>query len=125
MSSWGYKGFSEVWLNGATDWLYPHLHHAAAAMEKLARSRPEAGGLPLRALNQAARELLLAQSSDWPFMIHGGAMASYGTARAKEHLLRFLRLSRDIEGQTVDETWLSGLEARDNLFPWIDYRLFS
>lgn len=35
-SSWGFKGFNEVWLNEKNDWIYPHLHAAASRMEKLA-----------------------------------------------------------------------------------------
>ena len=30
MSSWGYKGYAEVWLEGSNDWIYRHLHEALA-----------------------------------------------------------------------------------------------
>ena len=36
-------------------------------------------------LAQAARELLLAQSSDWQFIISTGAAADYGERRFREH----------------------------------------
>jgi 1,4-alpha-glucan branching enzyme len=65
-SSWGYKGFHEYWLNETNSWIYPHLHKAAERMIDLAKREP-ADELEWRALNQAARELLLAQSSDWAF----------------------------------------------------------
>src|SRR5206468_1824769 len=68
-SSWGYKGYNEVWLNGKNDWIYPHLHAAGLMIEDLAARYPAQKGSALRALNQAARELLLAQASDWAFMI--------------------------------------------------------
>ena len=61
MSSWGYKGYAEVWLNGSNDWIYRHLHKAADRMVELAQTHRHAGGLLRSALNQAARELLLAQ----------------------------------------------------------------
>ena len=64
-SSWGHKGYSEVWLSEENDWIYRHLHKAADDMCELATKFPQANELQRRALNQAARELLLAQSSDW------------------------------------------------------------
>ncbi|MBZ5514679.1 MAG: DUF1957 domain-containing protein [Acidobacteriia bacterium] len=115
-SSWGYKGFSEVWLNGKNDWIYPHLHRAARLMEKLAVRHPKARGLTLRALNQARRELLLAQSSDWAFMINSGAVADYATRRTRTHLLRFNRLARQIQTKQINKDWLSAIEQQDNIF---------
>jgi 1,4-alpha-glucan branching enzyme len=113
MSSWGYKGFNEVWLNSQNDWIYPHLHLAAELMEKLSRGCPRATGLTSRALNQAARELLLAQASDWAFMINSGAMEDYAARRTKGHLLRFHQLSVQINNGTIDEAWLSWLESQN------------
>ncbi len=118
-SSWGHKGFNEVWLNGENDWIYRHLDAAAATMEKLGRSHPEPGGLTARALDQAARELLLAQSSDWAFMIHSGATAEYATRRTKSHLSRLSGLAAKIEAGNVDGARLSSIEAQDNIFPGI------
>jgi len=120
MSSWGHKGFSEVWLNRRNHWIYPHLHQAAQEMDELIASRRGAVGLPLRAMNQAARELLLAQGSDWAFMINSGAMEDYANARTKNHLLRFRRIKEQIESGTIDQAWLAEVEARDNIFPEID-----
>ncbi|HTF99978.1 MAG TPA: DUF1957 domain-containing protein [Nitrospirota bacterium] len=47
-SSWGYKGYAEVWLDGSNDWIYPHLHKAAERMIGLAQAYPAADGLLLR-----------------------------------------------------------------------------
>ena len=58
MSSWGYKGYNEVWLEGSNDWIYRHLHEGADRMVELARNNPAPDALRRRALNQAARELL-------------------------------------------------------------------
>ena len=116
LSSWGNNGFSEVWLNGGNDWAYRHLHFGADTMENLAAAHPQANGLTARALNQAARELLLAQASDWTFMINEGAMEEYATERTKSHLLRLHRLGGQIESGTIDEAGLEILESQDNLF---------
>lgn len=124
-SSWGDKGYHEVWLNGKNDWLYRHLHTAAEKMISLATNFPRAGDTLKDALNQAARELLLAQSSDWPFIITSGTMDMYAKARVTSHLVRFLKLERQIWENNIDLSWLRHLEATDNLFPHLDYRLFQ
>ncbi|MDY6952018.1 MAG: 1,4-alpha-glucan branching protein domain-containing protein [Thermodesulfobacteriota bacterium] len=123
-SSWGDKGFHETWLNGKNDWIYPRLHKGARSMERLAREHARAQGLTLRALKQAARELLVAQASDWAFMINRGDMAEYGTRRTKTHLSRLLKLRDQIEKGRIDEDWLSLIESQNNIFPQIDYRSF-
>lgn len=124
-SSWGNKGFSETWCNASNDWVHRHLHQGMLFMEKLAADYPRARGLTRRALNQAARELLLAQASDWAFMINSGAMAEYATKRTKTHLLRLIRLKREIEEGKIDKERLSAIEGQNNIFPGIDYRVFS
>jgi 1,4-alpha-glucan branching enzyme len=116
LSSWGRNGFNEVWLNGGNDWIYDHLHAGAELVEKLGAQSARATGSVLRAANQAARELLLAQSSDWAFMINSGTMQEYGTRRTKSHMLRLHRLSTQIETGSIDEAWLENLENQDNLF---------
>ncbi len=123
LSSWGWKGYSEMWLQGPNDWIYRHLHAASERMTELAKNFPNVNGLLKRALNQALRELLLAQSSDWAFIMGTGTHVSYAVKRTKDHLLRFLRLYEDIKSNSIDESWLTGIESQDNLFPDIDYRV--
>src|SRR5207253_113744 len=68
-STWGWKGYNEVWLAGENDWLYRHLHATADRLHALCRSYPSADERTRRALTQALRELFLAQASDWAFMM--------------------------------------------------------
>jgi 1,4-alpha-glucan branching enzyme len=124
MSSWGYKGFAEVWLEGSNDWIYRHLHKATERMTELADRFGGTNGLHRRALNQAARELLLAQSSDWAFIMKTGTMVDYAVKRTKDHLLRFQRLSRELQEDRIDEGYLSVLEDRDNIFPDINFEAY-
>lgn len=124
-SSWGDKGYYEVWLNGENDWIYRHLHQGANRMIALASDFPEAEGILRDALTQAARELLLAQSSDWPFIMTAGTMDMYARARQTSHLTRFLKLERQIRKNNIDTSWLKKLENADNLFPQLDYHLFQ
>ncbi len=119
-SSWGYKGYNEVWVEGSNDWLYRHLHIAGEKMvqlaEKFSRFTHETLSIYRRALNQAARELLLAQASDWAFIMKTGTMVSYAQKRVKLHLNRFNRLYDDMLNRSIDREWLSEVEFRDNIF---------
>ena len=122
LSSWGYKGYSEMWLQGANDWVYRHLHEASQRMDELAKTHLDTNGLLRRCLNQALRELLLAQSSDWGFIMGTATHSGYAVKRTKEHLLRFFKLYEDIKANSIDENWLRDIEYKDNIFPDIDYR---
>ncbi|MCX6909426.1 MAG: DUF1957 domain-containing protein, partial [Verrucomicrobia bacterium] len=117
-------GYNEVWLNASNDWIYRHLHAAADHMSELAERFPNSDGLTRRALNQAARELLLAQSSDWAFIMTRGSMAPYAVRRTKEHLLRFRQLYDMLKENRVHESWLGELESKDKIFPRLDYRVY-
>jgi len=123
LSSWGYKGYSEMWLQGSNDWIYRHLHMASLRMSELVKMFPRADGLRKRGLNQALRELLLAQSSDWGFILGTGTHTSYAIRRTKEHLLRFTRLYEELKSNSIDEGWLADIEYKDNIFSEIDYRV--
>lgn len=130
-SSWGDKGYFQVWLNGTNDWIYRHLHQAEDRMVALAlrhatgEHAPAAGGLVARALNQAARELLLAQSSDWAFLMTAGTAAPYAEKRTRNHLAQFNRLYEQINAGTIVEERLGALEAFSNIFPDMDFRVFA
>jgi 1,4-alpha-glucan branching enzyme len=122
-SSWGFRGFHEYWLNETNSWIYPHLHKAAERMIDLACREP-ADELERRALNQAAREVLLAQSSDWAFIMRTGTMVPYAVRRTRSHLMRFDKLRTDILNGKVDSGWLEKVEAIDNIFPEINYQVY-
>jgi 1,4-alpha-glucan branching enzyme len=124
MSSWGERGYANMWLDGSNDWIYRHLHKCADLMVGLAREFNEVEPLKRRALNQAARELLLAQSSDWAFIMKTGTMVDYAVRRTKEHLLRFLKLHGQVRNGTIDEGWLTYVEGKNNIFPELDYRVY-
>jgi 1,4-alpha-glucan branching enzyme len=124
-SSWGDKGYFDVWVNDSNDWIYPHLHEIAERMVRLARSHRNADGVLRRALNQCARELVLAQSSDWAFLISTGTAVDYSTRRTRNHVGRFLKLCDQIDFCRIDEGYLASLEAYDNIFPFIDYSVYA
>ena len=125
MCSWGYKGYNEVWLEGSNDWIYRHLHKAADRMVEMAQRFPQSDSLRKRALNQSARELLLAQASDWAFILKTGTAVSYAIKRTHEHIARFTRLYEEILSDQINEIFLKELEEKDNLFPELDYRIYG
>jgi 1,4-alpha-glucan branching enzyme len=124
-SSWGEEGYLHAWLNETNEWIVPHLEVAQERMSKLAKKFPKATGLKARALRQAARELLLAQSSDWPFILRAGTSPDYARRRVKDHLLRFIALHNQLTATGVDEKWLAEAESRDNLFPDVDWNYWK
>ena len=79
------------------------------------------------ALNQAARELLLLQSSDWPFLVTTGQARAYAIERFQSHVDRFNELADWIEaGDAGGAAALAEtLWERDKVFPTIDYRWFA
>jgi 1,4-alpha-glucan branching enzyme len=106
--------------------VYRHLHKMGERMVELARRFRDAGGLTRRALDQAAREVMLAQSSDWAFIMKTGTTVPYATKRTNDHVKRFTRIYEALtSGKPVDEKWLAEVERRDNLFPEMDSRVYA
>ncbi|WP_409342698.1 1,4-alpha-glucan branching protein domain-containing protein [Paenibacillus sp. MBLB4367] len=124
-SSWGRGGYGEVWLGESNEWMYRHLHLMEEEMIRLADLFPNAGGLRRRFLNQAARELMLAESSDWAFIMDNRTVVEYAVRRFCEHAGRFRRLAEAVRGGTLDESWLAEVERRDDIFPQLDYRRYG
>jgi 1,4-alpha-glucan branching enzyme len=125
-SSWGEEGYLRAWLNEKNEWIYPHLQVAQERMSGLVKKfSKKATALQKRALKQAARELLLAQASDWPFILRAGTSPDYARRRVKEHLLRFIALHDQLTATGVDEKWLAEIESRDNLVPGVDWNYWK
>ena len=124
-SSWGANGYSEVWLNPTNDYVHKHLHVAGDRMVELAHLFPnENSSIRRKALNQCARELLLAQSSDWLFIITNGTMVDYAKKRIKDHIGRFTKLYEQIKSDTIDKEFLSDIYRKDKIFDDIDYMIY-
>lgn len=127
-SSWGYKGYHEVWVNDTNDWIYRHLNEAELELINLANKFNylyEKENTLYRALNQCCRELLLAQSSDWAFIMKADTMVDYAVLRTKRHLHNFTTLTEGVKRGNVDQEELNKLEKRNNIFPDIDFKLYK
>ncbi len=126
-SSWGENGTHTTWLNAETEWMWPIIHGAERRMEGLVAKYPAANGDQAAALAQIAREVLLLESSDWPFLVTTGQANDYATKRFNEHVDRFNSLADALESGDAGE--LQRLTAEyndlDNPFPAIDYHVFA
>ena len=124
MSTWGAGGYNRVWVNASNEWIYRHQHVAEERMVELANSFPAASGALERALNQAARELLLAESSDWAFIMTTGTTVPYANKRFRDHIHRFTRIYEGIIHNDLDLDWLADIESKDTIFSEIDYESY-
>jgi 1,4-alpha-glucan branching enzyme len=124
-SSWGLGGGHWTWDNPETHWMWEPIHAAEARMERLAARYPEADAEIARVLNQAARELLLLQASDWPFLVTTGQARAYAIERFTTHLERFEALCRSVEAGRPDGDLAEAYWELDKVFPDLDYRWWA
>ncbi len=124
-SSWGENGYYKVWLNEKTSWMYNYTHDAEKRMTTLANYFVTPSEIEHRALNQCARELLLAQSSDWAFQIYQGTTVEYSSRRFKSHIHRFNLLADALDKNEMNARLLAEIENRDNIFEEIDYTIYQ
>lgn len=127
-SSWGAGGNHSTWMNPETEWMWPVIHGAERRMEALVAENTDPDDDVKRVLAQAGRELLLLQSSDWPFLVTTGQANEYATKRFREHVERFDLMAETAESGELGpgaREQLELLERRDNPFPTIDYRDFA
>jgi 1,4-alpha-glucan branching enzyme len=123
-SSWGESGYAQTWLDASNDWIYRHLARSMERMTELAERFPDDTGLKERALNQAAREILLAQSSDWPALLYKQDSTEYARTQAENALRNFTTIYEALGSNYISTEWLTNLERRHNIFPNINYRVF-
>jgi 1,4-alpha-glucan branching enzyme len=124
ISSWGTNGYAEAWLDTSNDWIYRHLVRSMERMIELAERFPDDTGLKERALNQAAREILLAQSCDWSGLLHKQDSTEFARAKAENSLRNFTTIYEALGSNYISTEWLTTLERKHNLFPGINYRVF-
>lgn len=122
--SWGAGGNHFVWDNADTHWVWPIIHAAENRMKEAVEGFQGRGGEGENALNQAARELLLLQSSDWPFLITTGQAKEYAIQRFQQHVERFNALLDSLDKGSPDESLAKELWEKDKIFPEIDFRWF-
>ena len=124
-SSWGIGGAHFTWDNGETHWMWQPLHEAEVQMARLAEQFSNPTEDERYVLNQAAREVLLMQSSDWPFLITTGQARNYAAQRFSQHVDRFRQLASSLEEGQPDRINAEIIWELDKVFPDMDYRWFK
>lgn len=115
--SWGKENDHSTWQNPRTAWMWERIDSAAGEVRALADDPPR-DGLRLRAADQALRELLLVESSDWPFLVTTGQAADYGAARFRAHSERLAQsVALACHGGPADAGEVAALERADAVFP--------
>ncbi len=104
--SWGEGGYHYVWLNPDNAWTWERLYPAERRMRELASSCTS--GMAKEVAEQAARELLLAESSDWQFLISTFSARDYAELRFTDHMDRFERLADLCEALVAGGTLSAG-----------------
>jgi 1,4-alpha-glucan branching enzyme len=120
MSSWGYQGYSETWLMGRNHWMYPALFEAASRFEALFENFSQPAGDIRVALNQYLRELMLAQGSDWAFIMHQETAMEYATQRVRTALEKMKRVETQLCSRALDSEWLKQTQREKTLFSDLD-----
>jgi len=124
-SSWGAGGYGEVWVGPAAAPYWRHVHHASRRVEDLVLRHQDAAGPRGDALDLAIRELLLLQTSDWPFILSTATTVEYAEARLRTHAARIQRLCGIVEGERVeaaDIAWMADLDQRDSFLQKLSSR---
>jgi len=120
--SWGMRGDHWTWDNPETHWMWQPIHQAERRMEEASGKADGASPDEEFVLNQAARELLLLESSDWPFLVTTGQAREYAVRRFTSHVERFERLLASVEAGKPDRALAEELWELDKVFPEVDYR---
>ncbi len=124
-SSWGQGGYHNYWLNEKNSWIVPEITKAGLAFTSII-SQVNKDELGLRVLKQAARELLLCQSSDWSFILRAGTTTELAKDRIEKHVKRFWQLIKILEDKSsIDIDFLNYIEEEDKIFSDINLEDWS
>ena len=113
--------FNANWLNEKTAWIYKHIYLAGQRLLKMTKIGHQRDDFKRRLINQAVRELMLAQSSDWPTLLSNDLDSRRARKEVRRRLVSFHKLFDDFREGRVDEDGLRKLEERCPIFPDLNY----
>lgn len=119
------EGYGENLLSNKNSWMMRYVRKASERMVDLADRFPSDTGLKARLLNLGAKELLLIQSCGWSKMIETEEFPEYARDRFVQGLNDFTAVFDALGSNTVSTEWLTKLEIEHQIFPWMNYRIFS
>lgn len=118
-------GYGENLLSSKNCWMMRYTRKACERMIDLSDRFPTDTGLKTRLLNLGAKELMLAQCCNLAKMIDTDEYPEFAENRFKESIDAFTAVFDSLGSNTVSTEWLTTLETRDSIFPWMNYRIFS
>jgi len=119
------SGYGENLLDSSNSYMYRYVRTATERVIDLAERFPGETGLKARLLDTGAKEVLLAQSGDWPSMLHEQKLPNFAAESFKKYILSFTTVFDSLASNTVSTEWLTNIEREHSIFPWITYRIFS
>lgn len=131
-SSWSEGGYFESWTSPENTWALTELQSRAEMLARFVRlfdeNRAEfdedGTNHRQRCIQLMTRELLLAQSSDWGFLMRNEPSREYAEGRTREHLADFDRIWA-VTTETSDDGLLEEIEKKNPIFPDLPWNLFE
>lgn len=118
-------GYGEEFLTAQSSWMMRYVKKASERIIDLADRFPNDTGLKTRLLNLGAKELLMAQSTGLIKMLNDCENPEFAERRFKESINAFTVVFDSLGSNTVSTEWLTTLEMRDSIFPWMNYKVFA
>ncbi|MFW9988294.1 MAG: 1,4-alpha-glucan branching protein domain-containing protein [Candidatus Odinarchaeota archaeon] len=128
-SSWGEGGHFQVWKNPEHGWIWPYINGSIKEFENILNKTPDPSTWEDRVLKQTARELLLMDGSDWPFLLYTKQAKEYANQRFHHHHQRFNKLIwaakefNDKKRITLED--LKEIESIDSCFQNLNINYFK
>lgn len=119
------SGYGEDLLDSSNSWMLRYTRKMCERMVDLAGRFPDDTGLKARLLILGAKELMLAQSAELAKMLHEGNLPEYAKESFTSSVIDFTTVFDSLGSNVVSTEWLTKLEKEHNLFPWMNYRIFS
>ncbi len=131
--SWGENNDHSVWLNEKTKWTWEKLYKAEKeflTFLKKNRKKCLSDNLLNEIMKEAAKSLLLAEASDWQFLIHTASGDDYASERFENHITeteKLLKIAKNYcknrkltenEKKTIEELKAKNLVFNDICIEW-------
>jgi len=135
-SSWGEGGYFEMWTSGENFWVQEGIQSRAEMLSRYVRLfqeeragfTDEAAAHRKRCIRLMTRELLLAQSSDWGFLMRNDPSRDYAEERVRAHFDLFdqvWRLLNTNHSNGDSEGRLDEIEDADPIFNDLPWNVFE
>jgi 1,4-alpha-glucan branching enzyme len=128
-SSWGEGGHFQVWKNQEHGWIWPYINSSIKQLEDVLENNSDPNKWGKRVLKQTARELLLMEGSDWPFLLYTKQAKEYANQRFHKHHQFFNKLiwaaKNFNDNKRLSSTDLEQIELIDSCFKDINLEYFK